>query len=95
MFDVSVACVRLRWLVLKVRVISDIKILLRVEVEMRTIDLIESPEQVFRGAVDIVAARGVRKVVAQWRSRELRFEEVDLVEEQDDTGPHEPSAVDN
>ena len=56
MFDVSVACVRLRWLVLKVRVISDIKILLRVEVEMRTIDLIESPEQVFRGAVDIVAA---------------------------------------
>ena len=61
---------------------------------MCPIHLIESPQQVLRSAVDIVPARVVWKVVAKWRSRQLRFEQVDLVEEQDDTSPHEPPAVD-
>jgi hypothetical protein len=60
---------------------------------MCSIDLIESPEQVFGCTVDIVAARVVREVVAKRGSRKLRLEEIDLVEEQDDTSPHKPSTV--
>ena len=33
---------------------------------MCPIDLVKSPEQVFRSAVDIVAAGVVREVVAEW-----------------------------
>jgi hypothetical protein len=62
---------------------------------MCSIDLVESPEQVLGSAVDIVAARVVGEVVAQWGSRKLRFKEIDLVEEQDDAGSHEPSTVDD
>jgi hypothetical protein len=42
--------------------------ILRIQVEMCAIDLVESPEQVLGGAVDIVAARVVGEVVAQRRS---------------------------
>lgn len=42
--------------------------ILRVQIEMRPIDLVEPPEQVFGGAVYVVAPRIVGEVVAQRRT---------------------------
>jgi len=39
---------------------------LRVEVEMGSVDLVEPPQQVLGGLVHVIAARVVGKVVAQW-----------------------------
>ena len=75
-FDVSVACVRLdRHQLLR----SDARTrhrfnLLRIKVQVRTINLIESPQQILRRSIDIVAARVVREVVAERRLREFRSE---------------------
>jgi len=71
------------------------KHLLRVEIEMCAIDLVESPEQVFGCAVDVVTARVVREVVHQRRLAQLLSEQVDFVEKQDDTRAHEPPGVDD
>ena len=62
-FDVSVACVRLAGLALVLYTKEEI--LLRVEVEMCSVDLVESPEEVFRSSVDIIATRVIREVVAE------------------------------
>lgn len=63
MLEVSVACVRLR----NVSAVADkprfALYSLRVEIEMRPVHLVESPEQVFRGAVNVVAAGVIREVV--------------------------------
>jgi hypothetical protein len=72
-----------------------VDILLRIQIKVCAVDLVESPEQVLCSTIDIVAARVVREVVAQRRSRKLRLEEIDFVKEQDDAGSHEPSAVDH
>jgi hypothetical protein len=64
-FDVSVACVRLQLLAKKVAPWGSIDILW-VEVEMRSIHLVKSPEQIFGGAIHIVASGIVRKVVSKW-----------------------------
>ena len=40
--------------------------LLWIEIEMSAIDLVESPEQVFRCTIDIIAARVIWKVIAEW-----------------------------
>lgn len=69
--------------------------LLRIEVEICTVDLIESPEQVFGRSIHIIATRVVGEVVAERRSCELELEEIDLVQEQNDTGPHEPPRIDH
>jgi hypothetical protein len=58
---------------------------------MRTIDLVEAPEQVLRRAVDVVAARVVGEVITQWGAAELLPEEIDFVEEEDYACSHEPS----
>ncbi len=66
-----------------------------VEVELCSVHLVESPEQILGCPVDIVATRVIREVVSQWRPTQLLFEEIDLVEEQNYAGSHEPSGVDN
>lgn len=90
MLVVSVACVRLANCQQqeKVKWTSD---LLRVEIEIRSVDLVESPQQVFRSSVHVVAARVVWKIIAERGSCELDLEQIHLVKEQDDAGPHKPS----
>ena len=53
----------------------------------------ETVEEVVARGVVAVAADVVREVVAERGVRELRGEQVDLVEEEDDRGPHEPARV--
>jgi hypothetical protein len=62
-FDVSVACVRLAGLALVIYTKEEI--LLGVEVEMCSVDLVESPEKIFGGSVDIISSRVIREIVAQ------------------------------
>ena len=62
---------------------------------MGSVDLIESPKQILCCFVNIVASRIIREVAIQWRSQKLLFENVDLVEEKDDTCSHKPSRVDH
>ncbi len=65
------------------------------EWQVRTINLVEPPEQILGSAVDVVSARVVWKVVGERRTTELLLEKIDLVQEQDYAGPHEPPRVDN
>lgn len=60
---------------------------------MRAIHLVESPQKVLGRAVHVVAARVVGEIVDQGRATELLTEKINLVEEEDDAGPHEPSRV--
>ena len=92
MFDVSVACVRLRKVSIGLRLWVAGHIL-GIQVEVGPVDLVEPPEEVLRCPVDIVSARIVREVVAERRSTQLLPEKIDLVQEEDDTGPREPSRV--
>lgn len=62
---------------------------------MGSVDLVESPEEIFGGPVDIVASGIVREIVAQRRPAEFLAEQIDLVEEQNDTRAHEPSRIDD
>ncbi len=57
---------------------------------MCAVDLVEPPEKVLGGSIDVVAAGVVGEVVAERRFEQLLLEEIDLVEEEDDAGPHEP-----
>jgi hypothetical protein len=68
---------------------------LGIKIEISAIDLIEAPEQILGRAVDVVAAGVVGKVVVERGARELELEEIDLVEEEDDAGAHEPARVDD
>lgn len=79
MFVVSVACVRLEpvsWLRLSTTSTLD---LLRVEIQLGSIHLIEPPEKVFCGTVDIVATRIIREIISQRRPAKFLFEQVDFV----------------
>ena len=69
--------------------------LLRVQVEMRAIDLVEPPEQVFCRPVHVIPARVIGEIIAQGRLGQFRSEEVDFVKEENDGGTHEPSRVDD
>lgn len=72
--DVSVACVRLRWG--EERSVyknwgkageGDGKMpwdLLRIQIQVCAVYLVEAPEQVFSGSVDIVATRVVGKIIS-------------------------------
>lgn len=55
MLEVSVAWVRLEW-ISRLRECMTDKGLLRVKVQMGPIDLIEAPQQILGGSVDIVAS---------------------------------------
>jgi hypothetical protein len=69
--------------------------ILRIEVQVGPINLVESPQEIFGRPVDIVSAGIVGKVVGKWAPGQLHLEQIDLVQEEDYTGPHKPTAVDN
>lgn len=69
--------------------------LLRVKIKLSPVHLVEPPQQIFGRSVDVVATRVVGEVIPQRRSTELLFEEIDLVEEQNDAGSHKPSRIDD
>lgn len=60
---------------------------------MCAVHLIESPKKILRCAIDVVAAGVVGEVVAQRGAWELLPEQIDLVQEEDDACPHEPSRI--
>lgn len=62
---------------------------------MGSVDLVESPKQVFGGLVNIVPPGVIGEVVPEWRPAKLLLEDINLVEEENNTGSHEPSRVDN
>lgn len=62
---------------------------------MSSIDLVEAPEEIFGRPVDIVASGIVGEIVAQRRATEFLPEQINLVEEEDDTRAHEPSRIDD
>jgi hypothetical protein len=62
---------------------------------MGSVDLVESPKEIFGRPVDIVASGIVGEIVAQRRPAEFLAEQIDLVEKQNDTRPHEPSRIDD
>lgn len=99
--DVSVACVKLRRRQSISRQSSDVedlvsfRYLLRVQVQMRAIHLVESPQQILGCFVDVIPARIIGKVVGQRGSHQLLFENVHLVEKQYDACSHEPARVDD
>lgn len=67
--------------------------LLRIKVEVGPIDLIETPQQIFRRSIDIIASRVVGKIIPQRRSTQFLFEEIHFVEEEDNAGAHEPARI--
>lgn len=58
---------------------------------MSAVDLIKSPQKVLGRSIRIVTPRIIGKVASQRRSSKLGLEEIDFVEEEDDTCSHEPS----
>lgn len=48
---------------------------------MSPVDLVEPPQKIFGGAIDVVAAQIIGKVIAQRRPREFLAEQIDLVQE--------------
>ena len=52
---------------------------LRIEIQICSIDLIEPPQEIFCGPIYIVATFIIRKVVLKPRSTELCAKEVDLI----------------
>lgn len=69
--------------------------LLWIEIEVRSIDLVKPPEQILGRAIHVITARIVGEVIAQRRTRKLLAEQVDFVQEQDDTSSLKPPRVDN
>lgn len=61
---------------------------------MCSIDLVKPPKKIFRSSVDVVSSRVIWEVIAERRPSKLLPEQIDLVQEEDDTRPHEPSRVD-
>ena len=62
---------------------------------MCSVDLIEPPEQILGGSVDVISTRIIGEIVAQGRSSKLLPEQINLVQEQNDTCPHEPPGIDD
>jgi hypothetical protein len=65
MLDVSVACVKLENGQQEALSRSG-RHILGVQVQMGSVDLVESPEEVLGGLVDVVATRVIGEVVAKW-----------------------------
>jgi hypothetical protein len=55
---------------------------LRVEVEMRAVDVLEALQYIFHSLVRIAAPRIAWEIVAKWVSGELFLEEFESVEEE-------------
>lgn len=62
---------------------------------MCPIDLVKPPEQILGRPIHVITARIVGEVVAQRRTRKLLAEQIDFVQEQDNTGALEPPRVDD
>ncbi len=60
---------------------------------MRSINLIESPEQVFRSSTDVVASCVVLEVLSKRRPPQLLLEEVNFIQEKNNASPHKPARV--
>lgn len=58
---------------------------------MCPVHLVESPKKILRCAVDVVATGVIREVLVQRGAWEFLTEQIDLVQEEDNAGPHEPS----
>jgi hypothetical protein len=58
---------------------------------VRPVDLVKPPQQVFRSLVHVIAAGVVREVVPERRSKQFLLENVDLIQEENDTRPDKPS----
>lgn len=54
---------------------------LGIKIQMSPVDLVEPPQKIFGGAIDVVAAQIIGKVIAQRRPREFLAEQIDLVQE--------------
>lgn len=63
---VSVACVRLCTKLAPSEDMRHHRHSLRIEVELGTIHLIEPPEEVFGGSIDVVASGVIREIIPQW-----------------------------
>jgi len=66
-----------------------------IEIYMSTIHLIESPKQILRGPVHVIASGIVREVIAQRILVQLLLEAAGISQEQDDGSSHEPLRVDD
>lgn len=62
---------------------------------MCAVDLVEAPEQILGCSVHVIATRVVWEVFGERRFAQLLTEQIDFVEEKDDTRAHEPSRVDD
>jgi len=96
MLEVSVAWVRLQ--IMSVQRSNDpwaMTVLLRVEIKMCSVHLVEPPQEIFGRSVDIVTSGIVWKVIPKRRPTELLLEQIDLVQEEDDACPHKPSRIDH
>jgi hypothetical protein len=60
---------------------------------VRPVDLVKPPQQIFRSLVYVIAAGVVREVVPERRSKQFLLENVDLIQEENDTRPDKPSRV--
>lgn len=96
MFEVSVAWVRLGMVSIEQSLPPHrLDRLLRIEIEVSTIDLVEAPQQILGSSICVIASRVVGEVFRERRLAQLLPKKIDLVEEQNDTRPHEPSRVDH
>lgn len=62
---------------------------------MRPIDLIETPQQIFRGSIDIVATGIIGEIISQRRPAQFLLEQINFVEKEDNAGAHEPPRIHN
>lgn len=62
---------------------------------MRSVDLVEPPQKIFGSPVDIIAPWIIGEIIAQGRSTEFLFEQINFIEKEDDTSSHKPARVDH
>lgn len=65
--------------------------LLRIQIKMCSVDLIESPKKVLGSTIDVGATTVVREVVLQRRFGKLFLEQINFVEEEDNASSHKPA----
>lgn len=70
-------------------------VLLRVEIKMCSVHLVEPPQEIFGRSVDIVTSGIVWEIICKRRPTELLLEQIHLIQEEDDACSHEPSRIDD